>query len=266
MYCSHCGAANDVDSRFCLKCGQPLTDSPQLGQETAPAKRRAWWLAVLAVVLTVAAGACALDVLRQAACAPSIPAATATRAPASSRTTLAPVAQQSTPAITVDAVRLRGLTAGLSSPAARQVITDTVTSSELQGALSRYDGRTITMVGKVVSRQILSNTAPISWRGSSLLMLDVGDGIIPIVYAGNTSELDVGDDVQVVGAISAAGAGVNADVVVKTDPLTAIASDVRSLVAAEVLGILSSLAFLLFSLQWAFGRRGRTSRVSKEER
>lgn len=56
MYCMNCGTKNDDQAKFCIKCGQQLTDSVVANEKPKPAKEKpkSWSMVLISLVLVVA--------------------------------------------------------------------------------------------------------------------------------------------------------------------------------------------------------------------
>lgn len=56
MYCMNCGTKNDNQARFCIKCGQQLTENVVVDEKRKPAKRtpKSWYVVLISLVLVVA--------------------------------------------------------------------------------------------------------------------------------------------------------------------------------------------------------------------
>lgn len=56
MYCMNCGTKNDDQAKFCIKCGQQLTDSVVVNEKPKPAKGKpkSWFMVLISLVLVVA--------------------------------------------------------------------------------------------------------------------------------------------------------------------------------------------------------------------
>lgn len=56
MYCMNCGTKNDDQAKFCIKCGQQLTDSVVVNEKPKPAKGKpkSWSMVLISLVLVVA--------------------------------------------------------------------------------------------------------------------------------------------------------------------------------------------------------------------
>lgn len=56
MYCMNCGTKNDDQAKFCIKCGQQLTDSVVVNEKPKPAKGKpkSWSMVLVSLVLVAA--------------------------------------------------------------------------------------------------------------------------------------------------------------------------------------------------------------------
>ena len=56
MYCMNCGTKNDEQAKFCIKCGQQLTDSVVVNEnpKLAKGKPKSWSMVLISLVLVVA--------------------------------------------------------------------------------------------------------------------------------------------------------------------------------------------------------------------
>ena len=56
MFCMNCGTKNDDQAKFCIKCGQQLTDSVVANEnpKLAKGKPKSWSMVLISLVLVVA--------------------------------------------------------------------------------------------------------------------------------------------------------------------------------------------------------------------
>jgi hypothetical protein len=102
------------------------------------------------------------------------------------------------------------LAQAMTLPASRPVISGTVAVTELLSSVLPADGKTVRLIGQVTRKTLLCNLQP-NWPTALLLVVDDGSAAMPVLYRGGAESIEPGDQVEVVGAFSAAGAGISAD-------------------------------------------------------
>jgi len=269
MFCPKCGTQNEEDSKFCIKCGTAL-DADWLARPTvAPAppkigvKRRRWTTTRVAVlsVVGLAVVACGLFVawlLTSKGSPVHLRRAQPTVAPIG-RTRLKASESYQRFLTQEDYAQLVLIASEFTYPPSRAVVTGTVTAADLLNTPSNYDGKTVTVLGKVIKKTLIYDLLPEDWPRSYLLVVDDETGALPVIYRGYTHDIRPGDEVRVVGGFSRAGKGIHADVVDKADRLTMLMADPSMLTRILVFSSIGVLAFAFFSMwiTWSLGRRAR---------
>jgi hypothetical protein len=213
VFCVKCGAANKPGSEYCIKCGVALMPAPLA--PSSPRKHRAVWLvgtAVLALIVVLGVWVASQGRRRTA---PTPGTASATSPTSAVVATREPGAGWNGPLSDKQWASLAILAQGMTLPASRPVISGTVAVTELLSSTLAADGKTVHLVGQVTRKTLLCNLQP-NWPAALLLVVDDGSAALPVLYRGGAEGIEPGDQVQVVGAFSASGAGISADSVRRT--------------------------------------------------
>jgi hypothetical protein len=278
VYCIKCGTKNDKQAKYCYKCGTPLrTDLLIDKARVSPRRFSLVWQAIPQrfpqrkigaiaglIVFVFVLGFGILATIRMEEPSLSHPLLTPQAVPTDEGGEITSRGESTPHFMTEDDLeRLALIASYFTNPRSREVITSEIKVTTLFTTPLDFDGKTITLTGKVLKKTLVLDVLPSGWPTSYYLIVGDETDSLPVLYRGDAKAIEVGDTVRVTGLFSKTGRGVNADAVRKLDPLISIIARPLYLFLTYLIATVLVLVFLAFSIRtfWRMRRQAKLKLV-----